>query len=142
LFTFDNKYFRMMLRKCAIEKADLYAKFEGIRDMAIYWSSGKTTGHEQAGCDLPGRAAEGEGCEDSGRLAIRSKERRGLRTTAAKVTGYRAMLRPPRERRIDSLSDTLSTQNGTNDKTECRMGSKKIAGACARQWIKSPLLYH
>ena len=88
MFTFDNEYFRIMLRKYAIEKADLYAQFEGIRDVVIHWSSGKTTGHEQAGRDLPGRAAEGKGGEDGSRLVIRSKERRGLRTTATKVTDY------------------------------------------------------
>ena len=78
----------MMLRKCTIKKADLYAEFERAGNVVVYWSSGKTVGHEQARRDLPGRAAQGKGSEDGSRLAIRSKERRGVRTTTAKMTDY------------------------------------------------------
>ena len=44
----------MMLRRRAIEKADLYAEFERAGNVVVYWSSGKTVGNEQAGCDLSG----------------------------------------------------------------------------------------
>ena len=70
MFTFDNKYFRMMLRKNAIKKAYLYAEFERVGNVVVYWSSGKTAGHEQAGRDLLGRAAESKGSENGSRLVV------------------------------------------------------------------------